>query len=227
EITQLVKLSTDFMGRHRPIQATGRSAVQSASPMFTVHVARVRSDRETGAFQLIGYAAIQDVGRAINPPEVEGQIHGGATQALGRALGEQLVYDGDGQLRTGSFLDYELPAVDQIPNIDVTLIEVPSPVGPLGAKGVGEPPAIPGTAALANAVSRASGVRVRDVPIDRWHLVSPTRPGPQTARTDPPQAERELLKTDARGSSMRGYVARTLSGHYPILVSNRGPHEPR
>ena len=186
EITKLVRLSTEFMGRHRPIQATGRSAVQSASPMFTVHVARVRIDRETGAFQLIGYAAIQDVGRAINPPEVEGQIHGGATQALGRALGEQLVYDGDGQLRTGSFLDYELPAVDQIPDIDVTLIEVPSPVGPLGAKGVGEPPAIPGTAALANAVSRASGVRVRDVPIDRWHLVSPTRPGPQTARTDLP-----------------------------------------
>jgi len=68
----------------------------------------------------------------------------------------------------------------------VTLIEVPSPVGPLGAKGVGEPPAIPGTAALANAVSRASGVRVRDVPIDRWHLVSPTRSGPQTARADLP-----------------------------------------
>src|SRR5438128_11024103 len=140
--------------------------------MFTVHIARVRIDRETGAFRLIGYAAIQDVGHASNPPEVEGQIHGGAAQALGRALGEQLVYDGDGQLRTGSFLEYELPAVDQIPNIDVTLIEVPSPVGPLGAKGVGEPPAIPGTAALANAVSRASGVRVREVSIDRSLLVS-------------------------------------------------------
>jgi CO/xanthine dehydrogenase Mo-binding subunit len=171
EITHLVKLSTEFMGRHKPIQATGRSAVQAASPMFTVHIARVRVDRETGAFQLTGYAAIQDVGHAINPPEVEGQIHGGATQALGRALGEQLVYDGDGQLRTGSFIDYELPAADQIPNIDVRLIEVASPVGPLGAKGVGEPPAIPGTAALANAVSRATGIRVREAPIDRSLLV--------------------------------------------------------
>ena len=65
-----------------------------------------------------------------------------------------------------------MPAADQIPNIDVTLVEVPSPVGPMGAKGVGEPPAIPGTAALANAVSRASGVRVREVPIDRSLLVS-------------------------------------------------------
>src|SRR5712692_4357386 len=173
EITHLIKLSTDFMGRHKPIQATGRSAVQSASPMFTVHIARVRLDRETGAFQLTGFAAIQDVGHAINPPEIVGQIHGGATQALGRALGEQLVYDGDGQLRTGSFLDYELPAADQIPEIDVRLVEVPSPVGPLGAKGDGEPPAIPGTAALANAVSRAAGVRVREVPIDRWKLVPP------------------------------------------------------
>jgi CO/xanthine dehydrogenase Mo-binding subunit len=177
EITRLVQLSTAFMGRYKPIEATGRSAVQAASPMFTVHLARVRVDRETGAYQLTGYAAIQDVGHAINPPEVEGQIHGGSVQAIGRALGEQLVYDADGQLRTGSFLDYELPAADQIPDIDVRLVEVPSPLGPLGAKGVGEPPAIPGTAAVANAVSRASGVRVREAPIDRWLLVENRRPG--------------------------------------------------
>jgi CO/xanthine dehydrogenase Mo-binding subunit len=171
EITELIRQSSEFMGRHKPVHAMGRSAVRRASPMFTVHVARVRVDRETGAYQLIGYAAIQDVGRAINPPEVIGQIHGGAVQALGRALGEELVYDDGGQLRSGSFLDYELPAADQLPNIDVKLIEMASPVGPLGAKGVGEPPAIPGTAALANAVSRAFGVRVRSAPIDRWSLV--------------------------------------------------------
>jgi len=170
EITKLVTLSTEFMGRHRPINATGRSAVQSASPAFTVHIARVRADPETGAFQLTGYAAIQDVGRAINPPEVRGQIHGGSVQSIGRALGEQLFYE-DGQLRTGSFLDYELPTADQIPLIDVELIEVPSPVGPLGAKGVGEPPAIPGPAALANALARATGIRLREVPIDRSKLI--------------------------------------------------------
>jgi CO/xanthine dehydrogenase Mo-binding subunit len=170
EITKLVGMSREFMGRHKPIEATGRSAVQEASPQFTVHIARVRADVETGAYQLTGYAAIQDVGRAINPPEIEGQIHGGSVQALGRALGEELAYDSDGQLRSASFLDYEIPAADQIPQIDVRLVEVPSPVGPLGAKGVGEPPAIPGTAALANAVSRATGVRVRRAPIDRWEL---------------------------------------------------------
>jgi CO/xanthine dehydrogenase Mo-binding subunit len=171
EITKLVGLSTEFMGRYRPIQASGRSAVLEASPQFTVHIARVRTDPETGAFQLTGYAAIQDVGRAINPPEIEGQIHGGAAQGLGRALGEQMVYDGEGQLRTGSFLDYELPTVDQLPEIDVRLIEVASPVGPLGAKGVGEPPAIPGPAAITNALARATGIRVRNLPIDRSAFV--------------------------------------------------------
>jgi CO/xanthine dehydrogenase Mo-binding subunit len=176
EITKLVALSTEFMGRYRPIQAMGRSAVERASPAFTVHIARVRTDPETGAFQVIGYAAIQDVGRAINPPEVRAQVHGGAVQSLGRALGEQLFYDAEGQLRSGSFLDYELPTADQVPVIEVELVEVPSPVGPLGAKGVGEPPAIPGPAALTNALARATGVRVRDVPIDRSVLVRASSP---------------------------------------------------
>jgi CO/xanthine dehydrogenase Mo-binding subunit len=171
EITELVTLSTDFMGRYRPIQASGRSAVRSASPQFTVHIARVKADPETGAFQVTGYAAIQDVGRAINPPEIVGQVHGGVAQSAGRALGEQLAYDADGQLRSGSLLDYEIPTVDQLPEIDVRIVEVPSPVGPLGAKGVGEPPAVPGAAAVANAVSRASGVRVHRLPIDRSLLV--------------------------------------------------------
>src|SRR6202171_3653360 len=172
EITRLVAMSTEFMGPRRPVSTMGRSAVQSASPAFTVHIARVRTDAETGAFQLTAYAAIQDVGRAINPPEAEGQVHGGAVQSLGRALGEQLFYDSDAPLRSGSFLDYELPTADQLPNIDVELVEVPSPVGPLGAKGVGEPPAIPGAAALANALARATGIRVREVPIDRSKLVA-------------------------------------------------------
>ena len=172
KITQLVALSTEFMGRHKPINATGRSAVRGTSPQFTVQIARVRTDPETGSFVLTGYAAIQDVGKAINPPEVEAQIHGGTVQALGRAMGEQLFYDGDGQLRTGSFLDYELPTIDLLPDIDVRIVEVPSPVGPLGAKGVGEPPAIAGPAALTNALARATGIRVYEMPIDRSALVA-------------------------------------------------------
>ena len=101
EITELVTLSTRV---HGPLQADpGERPVRRASAHRRSSRCTSRASRRTprpGAFQLTGYAAIQDVGRAINPPEVEGQIHGGAAQSLGRALGEQLVYDSDGQLRT-------------------------------------------------------------------------------------------------------------------------------
>jgi len=129
-------------------------------------------DRETGSLRVIGYAAIQDVGHAVNPPEIVGQIQGGATQGLGRALGEQLFYDPAGQLRTGSFLDYELPTVDQVPEIAVQIVEVPSGVEPLGARPVGEPPAVPGPAAVVNAVASATGVRIRQLPIAADQLLS-------------------------------------------------------
>ena len=76
---------------------------------------------------------MQDVGRAINPPEIEAQVHGGALQGLGRALGEELRWDEDGQLRTASFLDYGIPTVDQMPGVAVELLEVPSPIGPFVA----------------------------------------------------------------------------------------------
>jgi CO/xanthine dehydrogenase Mo-binding subunit len=172
-LDELGRLTTQFAGAHPPVHGFGRTTVDGQSPMFTVHIARVRVDRETGAFQVTGYAAIQDVGRALNPAEIEGQVHGGAAQGLGRALGEQLVVDADGQLRTGSFLDYPLPTADLVPNIDVQLVEVPSPSGPMGARGVGEPPAVPGPAAVANAIAAASGVRVRRVPIPHEALISP------------------------------------------------------
>jgi CO/xanthine dehydrogenase Mo-binding subunit len=128
-------------------------------------------DGETGQWRLSDYAAIQDVGRALNPPEVEGQVHGGALQSLGRALGEELRWDGEGQLRTASFLDYGLPTIDQAPPLQVQLLEVPSPVGPFGAKGVGEPPAVPGPAAVANAIHAASGRRVTELPVDYARLL--------------------------------------------------------
>jgi CO/xanthine dehydrogenase Mo-binding subunit len=165
-IGELAGLATQFGGRYCPVLGQGRSAQRSPSPMFTVQIARVRTDPETGLWEITGFAAIQDVGRAINPAEIEGQIHGGALQAMGRALGEEMVWDGAGQLVTATFADYALPSIDQAPVVDVTLLEIPSASGPLGAKGVGEPPAIPGAAAVANAVSRASGRRVRSLPID-------------------------------------------------------------
>ncbi|HLH71550.1 MAG TPA: xanthine dehydrogenase family protein molybdopterin-binding subunit [Candidatus Dormibacteraeota bacterium] len=173
EIGELAELGAQFMGRYAPVQGRGRTVITAQSPMFTVHLARVRVDRETGEWRLVGYAAVQDVGRALNPPEVEGQVHGGSVQGLGRALGEELVWDRDGHLRTASFLDYGLPSIDQVPAIEVELVEVPSPHGPFGAKGVGEPPAVPGPAAVANAIAAACGRRVTSLPVEFEAVAQP------------------------------------------------------
>ncbi|HXM55253.1 MAG TPA: xanthine dehydrogenase family protein molybdopterin-binding subunit [Candidatus Dormibacteraeota bacterium] len=170
-IGQLADLGAQFGGRYAPVLGQGRHVVTKQSPMFTVHLARVRVDAETGEWRLIGYAAIQDVGRALNPPEVVGQVHGGSVQSLGRAFGEELAWDGDGQLRTASFIDYGLPSIDQVPEIGVELVEVPSPYGPFGAKGVGEPPAVPGPAAIANAIRAATGQAVTEMPAEFTRVV--------------------------------------------------------
>jgi CO/xanthine dehydrogenase Mo-binding subunit len=172
EVGHLAGLALQFGGRYPPVHGQGRAAITDQSPMFTVHLARVRVDRETGAYSVTGYAAIQDVGHALNPPEVGGQVHGGVVQGLGRSLGEELIHDGDGQLRTVTFLDYPLPSIDQIPDIGVELVEIPSPHGPFGAKGVGEPPAVPGPAVIANAIKAATGVRVREVPVPAAALIA-------------------------------------------------------
>lgn len=184
----IAQLGAQFGARYRPVQGQGRAAMTQQSPMFTVHIARVRIDRETGAYEITGYAAIQDVGRAINPPEVAGQIHGGVLQGLGRVYGEELVYSADGQLRTVSFMDYGMPTIDQAPHIETELIEVPSPYHPLGARGVGEPPAIPPPAAVANAIRAAGGPRLRTLPITPEAILAglagdPDQVGPQ-ARQD-------------------------------------------
>jgi len=102
----------------------------------------------------------------LNPPAVIGQIQGGAVQGLGFALFEQMIYDDNGQLLTGSFMDYALPAFTQVPNIETILVEVPSADGPFGARIVGEPPIIPGPAAVANAMKAATGKRFSSVPIN-------------------------------------------------------------
>ena len=97
---------------------------------------------------------------AINPLAVEGQMQGGAVQGVGWALLEEMRYDEDGQLLTGSWMDYAMPDAVQAAPIDTQIVEVPSVSGPYGARGVGEPPVIPTVAAIANAVAHATGVRL-------------------------------------------------------------------
>jgi CO/xanthine dehydrogenase Mo-binding subunit len=172
----IAQLGAQFGARYPPVHGQGRAAVTQQSPMFTVHIARVRLDPDTGAYEITGYAAIQDVGRALNPPEVLGQIHGGTLQGLGRVYGEELRYTPDGQLQTASFLDYAMPSIDQAPSIETELVEVPSPHHPLGAKGVGEPPAIPPTAAVANAIRAAGGPRLTRLPISPESIVTALGP---------------------------------------------------
>jgi CO/xanthine dehydrogenase Mo-binding subunit len=135
EVGHLAGLAAQFGGRYPPVLGQGRAAITEASPMFTVHLARALVDADTGHWRLTGYAAIQDVGRALNPPEVEAQIHGGALQSLGRVLGEELVWDGEGQLQTASFVDYGLPTIDQAPSVQVELLEIPSPDRALRSQG--------------------------------------------------------------------------------------------
>lgn len=165
KVADLARLTNGFGAPYAPFYGHGRSAIQQQSPAFTAHLAKVRVDTTTGLVKVVDYVAAQDVGRALNPAEVIGQIQGGVAQGLGRALLEQMVYDADGQLTGTSFMDYLMPTVHDIPPVQVELVEVGSLYGPFGAKGVGEPPAVPGGAAIANAVEDALGVQVTTLPI--------------------------------------------------------------
>ncbi|HEX5167302.1 MAG TPA: xanthine dehydrogenase family protein molybdopterin-binding subunit, partial [Thermomicrobiales bacterium] len=150
---------------YAPVLGRGTVANAAKAPPTTVHLARVRVDRETGRTQVTGYAAFQDVGRAINPAEIDGQIHGAVAQGIGWALGEALIFDDDGQLVTGSFMDYALPHAADVPPIDTDIHEYPSEHGPFGAKGVGEIPVVPPAAAIANAIANATGARPTELPM--------------------------------------------------------------
>ncbi len=131
------------------------------------HICEVEIDPETGAIRVARYAAVEDIGKVLHPVLVEGQLHGGIAQGLSLGLGEQIVYDGEGQLLTGSLMDYRLPRADDLPFFVLGTVEVPTQLNPLGAKGVGEAGAVGATAALGSAVSDAlasAGVTEFDLP---------------------------------------------------------------
>lgn len=169
-LAQIAQSSMRYSGRYEPIYGRGRSANRTTSPMFTAHIAKVAVDSETGEVRVLDYVAIQDVGFAIDPALVEGQIHGGVAQGIGWALFENFVYDENGQLLTSNFMDYALPHTYDVPNIQVVMVQIPSPLGPFGAKGVGEPPVVPVGGAIANAVFDAVGARIDHLPISRETL---------------------------------------------------------
>jgi CO/xanthine dehydrogenase Mo-binding subunit len=140
------------------------------SPSFHAHAVEVEVDPETGSVRVLRYIVAQDVGYAINPGFVEGQMQGGATQAMGYALSEEIVYGPDGRVLNPNLTDYKMPTIADVPNIETIIVEAPGPFGPFGAKGVGEPAVLPGGPAIANAVRRATGARVRSLPISAEKL---------------------------------------------------------
>ncbi|HZT88294.1 MAG TPA: xanthine dehydrogenase family protein molybdopterin-binding subunit [Stellaceae bacterium] len=148
-----------------PISAEVSINAQGAGPGFATHICDVEVDPETGHVKILRYTAIQDVGRAIHPSYVEGQIQGGVAQGIGWALNEEYIYDKDGRLDNAGFLDYRIPVASDMPMIEPVMIEVPNPRHPFGARGVGEVPIVPPMAAVANAIADATGMRMRDLPI--------------------------------------------------------------
>jgi CO/xanthine dehydrogenase Mo-binding subunit len=131
---------------------------------FGAHAAEVEVDTETGEVRVLKYAAAHDVGRAINPQSVEGQIQGGAVMGLGYALMEEVVVQ-DGINLTTSFASYLIPTAGDVPDVDPLVIESGEGLGPFGARGIGEPPIAPPAAAIANAIEDATGARITQLPI--------------------------------------------------------------
>lgn len=164
-IAKLAQEAQDKAGGPGPVVGEGKSAPEKNAPGFVAHLVKVRVDQETGRVTPLHYVAIQDVGFALNPMLVEGQIHGGAAQGVGWGLYEAMRHDENGELLTASFMDYTLPRAADLPTFEVELITNPSPHGPFGARGIGEPPITAGAAALANAVRDAVGARVTEIPL--------------------------------------------------------------
>ena len=148
-----------------PIGASTSLTAQGAGPGFGTHICDVEVDPETGQVTILRYTAVQDVGRAVHPSYVEGQLQGGVAQGIGWALNEEYIYDKQGHLENPGFLDYRMPVCSDLPMIDTVLVEVPNPAHPYGVRGVGEVPIIPPLAAVANAIENATGVRMFDLPM--------------------------------------------------------------
>ena len=148
-----------------PISAQVSLNAQGAGPGFGAHICDVEIDPETGQVSIVRYTAAQDVGRAIHPSYVEGQVQGGVAQGVGWALNEAYIFDADGRMENPGFLDYRMPVASDLPMLDAILVEVPNPRHPYGAKGVGEVPIVPPLAAVANALRDATGVRMPELPL--------------------------------------------------------------
>src|SRR5207302_7574195 len=156
----------------------GRASVDppGAGGAFATHIVDVEVDTETGKVTILRYTAVQDAGTAIHPSYVEGQMQGGTVQGIGWALNEEYVYNSKGEMTNASFLDYRMPTSLDLPMIDTVMVEVPNPGHPYGVRGVGEVPIVPPPAAIANAIHRATGVRMRRLPMSPGRVLKALLP---------------------------------------------------
>ncbi|MDX6691575.1 MAG: aerobic carbon-monoxide dehydrogenase large subunit [Solirubrobacteraceae bacterium] len=168
---------------------------------FGTHVCIVDVDAETGKVQVVRWVAVDDCGPAINPMLIDGQVHGGVTHGIGQALYEQVVYNAEGQLVTGTFVDYALPTAEELPNFETDRTVTPSPSNSLGVKGIGEAGTIAATPAVVNAVIdalRHEGITYIDMPLTPlrvWQALEEARgrgsgpAGTEQGKELPPQGE--------------------------------------
>lgn len=171
-LKEIAGMSMTFGGKYEPVYGAGSTAITDIAPGFAAHLVEVAVDTETGRVDIERYIAVQDVGFAINPALVDGQIRGAVVQGIGWALYEGLVFDAQGQPLNPSLMDYVIPKAEYVPQIETILVSIPSVHGAHGSKGVGEPPAIPGPAAVANAIRHATGVRITQLPMKAEVIVS-------------------------------------------------------
>jgi CO/xanthine dehydrogenase Mo-binding subunit len=145
----------------------GRASLYApmAGPAFGAHICDLEVDPDTGCSRVVRYTVFQDVGRAVHPSYVEGQMQGGAAQGIGWALNEGYVYSADGVLQNAGFLDYRMPVASDLPMIETVIVEVANPLHPYGVRGVGEVPIVPPLAAVANAMRGATGIRFTELPL--------------------------------------------------------------
>jgi len=148
-----------------PLTVTASLNAGGAGPSFAVHCCDLAVDEETGQVTILGYTAAQDAGTAIHPSYVEGQMQGGTVQGIGWALNEEYIYDDEGSMENASFLDYRVPVASDLPMIGTIIVEVPNPAHPYGVRGVGETGIVPPMATIANAISRATSVRMTSLPM--------------------------------------------------------------
>ena len=172
---------------------------------FGAHAAVVDVDVETGKVDVVRYVAVDDCGPAINPMLIDGQIHGGIVHAIGQALYEQVVYDSEGQLVTGTFVDYALPSAADVPRFETDRTETPTPTNTLGVKGVGEAGTIAATPAVTAAVVDALkplGVTWLDMPLTPMRVFAAIEQA--RGRGGGPAASEQGARLDEHGSGSAG-----------------------